>query len=184
MVVSLHGDDSSSLPTNTMNTWRSAKQCGPNCLYALLRLNGRDVTLADVVSEAKPGWDGVSLKQLKEASSRFGLNTDVVEVKKLSALTGLRFPVIAHLSGAREGHFVLLLGVDRAGDAVLIADASKCEMEKQPIGQFSQAWSGYLLVPRSHWRQLWLSRVLSWISIAMVCCAIFETWRYLTRKKG
>lgn len=163
------------LPDKDANSWRELKCCGPNSLYCMLRLNDVDVTLDQVLQAAPPGERGVSLVSLENASNQLGFRTTTVFVETPGALPSLPFPMIAHMSAARDGHFVVLLGIDEANGEVIIGDAVSCEVKRQKLTEFAHLWSGYLLVHDTVVVGWWFDRVL--ITGCGLCLVVFIAWR-------
>lgn len=151
--------------------WRIPANCGPNALYAMLNLYEIDATLAEVMHYAPPSQRGVSLANLKAASCALGLPVRVMRATP-KQLTTLPSPVIAHLSGLRDGHFVVVLTADER--TVVFADMVACTIRRVSIEAFKKNWSGYLLVRDTGLLRYQWPWILS-LGIALVAFSI--VWR-------
>jgi ABC-type bacteriocin/lantibiotic exporter with double-glycine peptidase domain len=127
--------------------WRDEKRCGVNALYALLALHDKKVDQHQLEQVLIPGPGGCSMMQLKEAANHFGLDCELVQTtpQKLSTVV---LPAIAHYSGVRDGHFVVILSV--RPKTVVVSDLTACEIQELNLDQFTRQWSGFLLVKASH----------------------------------
>lgn len=125
------------------DSWRAPANCGPNCLYAYLKLNGKDILLDDLRRLVPLGPEGTSFWQLQKAAEHFGVPSRIIHSAP-AKLRKLTLPAIAHYSGPREGHFTLLLAV--RDQSVVTADMTTCEIQEIPVHEFKRLWSGYLLV--------------------------------------
>ena len=123
-------------------SWRVPQNCGPNALYAFLKLHGTPATLERICELAPPGENGVSLSSLCDASCILGLPAQIVQLGPAD-LRGLAMPVIAHLDGFRNGHFAVVLSADLV--SVVTADLINCKVERVPLERFKRNWSGYIL---------------------------------------
>jgi len=151
-------------------SWRESKCCGPNCLYAVAKLHGIELTLAQVHSLAPPGDTGISSERLEEASESLGLPMETIRVRQFNDLARFRFPVIAHLSSAREGHYLLFLGLNEAQTSVLVADVLTSEVDWKSAASIQSDWSGFLLVPK---RDLFWNRAESAAKIALTLTTMY-----------
>lgn len=126
--------------------------CGPSCLYVLLKLMKHDATYA-ALPEALPAHDpsGYSLKELREAASRLGVPLTAVRFTRQDGY--LEGPAIAHLQSGREGHFVVLMPVGVTRRMVQVIDPPSAPVLRD-LDQLlaSSEWTGSLLLstPPSH----------------------------------
>ncbi len=103
-------------------TFQSGPMCGPNALYSLLVLSGRNVRYEDVVAKVPLGSRGASLESLKDAAADFGI---AMEARKQVAPEDLRRapkPVLVHLNAPPNNdnpdgvdHYVVISGDREAG---------------------------------------------------------------------
>jgi hypothetical protein len=97
--------------------------CGLNCLYALLKLNGNEVDLQTLESALPPrNAQGYSLAELQAAASTFGMRLEGRQVGPSD--TPFDRPVIAHIGfgETRSGHYVVLVPVGRTGTMTQMFD--------------------------------------------------------------
>jgi hypothetical protein len=117
--------------------------CGPRCLYAMLRLSGKTVSLEQVSRAFGPCDGGCSLLELHDCASRFGMRTTVVR-GGADSIGSLPLPAIVHVGEGRTmGHFLVLAEVD--GSEYTVIDGTSGELAVQQ-GEFLRHWSGYALI--------------------------------------
>jgi ABC-type bacteriocin/lantibiotic exporter with double-glycine peptidase domain len=126
---------------------RQGEKDGLNCLYLLLRTEGRnvdyEVLARSCVNEAK-GSNTINLAQL----ARVGSTYLKMEIQRLAPddLGRLTSPVICHLTGARgEGRFVLLVSRGQPGGKELVVTGTG-ELVELAEDEFRREWTGYALV--------------------------------------
>jgi hypothetical protein len=127
--------------------WQDEKAAGPNCLYALLRLQGRDVSHAELV-EAAACERRVTLVSLQREARRRGAYTRVAALDPAS-VEQFPLPAIAHLVSGSDDNFVLVCAV--AGDRVTFLDGTTGQVKRVTRSQFASQWTGYALVPYDPW---------------------------------
>ncbi|MGC8639202.1 MAG: cysteine peptidase family C39 domain-containing protein [Isosphaeraceae bacterium] len=127
------------------DNWRREKRCGVNALYGFLAIQDRSVSLADVQRVLIPGASGTSMLQLRDAAGRLGFPCDILRTNP-EGLGKLTVPAIAHYSGVRDGHFVVILDVRPR--SVVVTDLTACEVKELSLDDFKRLWSGYVLVKR------------------------------------
>jgi ABC-type bacteriocin/lantibiotic exporter with double-glycine peptidase domain len=125
--------------------WREPINCGPNALYAFMRLHDANVTYADVREAVGSTDGGSSFLQLKTAARKLGRSTEVFTCD-FESLRDLSLPAIVHLSGVRGGHFLILLRVNE--DSVIVGDGIDCEIQELSNSAFAKSWSGFVLASR------------------------------------
>lgn len=157
----------SQLFEGTDGNWRIPRYCGPNALYAFLKLHGQDVSYTDVLNGTAPDENGASMTDLKRCSESLGLH---VLVRKMdpTQLQEIQFPAVAHMSGHRLGHFLVALGFDESG-GLIVADPTACTVEAMEMNLFKADWSGYMLTRKE---TLWHSPAL-YLSAAALVLLIF-----------
>ncbi|MGH9365336.1 MAG: cysteine peptidase family C39 domain-containing protein [Thermoanaerobaculia bacterium] len=142
--------------TNLPVRQRSENDCGPAALCNFLNLRGTPCSRADLERFEHRGPGGVSMLELREAASRYGVQ-----------LEGWRFdpgrvqdvptPFLAFL---RSRHFVVVTSVGRVG-AVEVIDPALGRL-RYPGERFVRLWTGLCLIPagsvRSHFWQNDLGR--------------------------
>lgn len=131
--------------------------CGPNCLYALLKLHGLKIDYDDLMSMLPRGGKGVSLRAMQDAARGLGIDTRVVH-GQYAQLRRAAFPLIVHLKpppGDQDGvgHYVVVLNATDERIFVLDAQIGSFSSYDQP--RFEQLWSGYALcVQQPRWSLL------------------------------
>jgi len=125
--------------------WRSERVCGVNCLYLLLRFEGRDVdylSLQNGLLNEKP----TSLHELKAAAYRHDLDLRLARMKP-SDLIGVHKPVVVHLESVdaraqTSGHFVLVTQAYKNG--VQYIDGTTTELRSVAWKDFERSWDGFV----------------------------------------
>lgn len=140
-----HSRADSLVRLSNSESWRIPKNCGPNSLYAYLKLHGCDGSMRQILNLATPDEKGTSMQTLCDAANQLGVPSKIVEMPRLEA-GNIKMPVIAHLSGTRLGHFVVVLRVN--ADRIVTADLVNCTIQEESISAFKRNWSGFLLVPK------------------------------------
>lgn len=146
--------------------------CGPNALYMLLRAHGRPVLADGFFREIQPGVQGLSLAELRDASTRYGLPAEVRCCTYKELISGCTFPLVALLQPGQgmdhhsSGHYVLVLDADLEG--VTLVDGTSGEQDYLPRAGFCRSWKGYIVVPamvQSSWLLLLVSMVPGWLLV-------------------
>jgi type II secretory pathway pseudopilin PulG len=131
--------------------WLEMNACGPNSLFVLLKLLGKNVTLGQVNELVKcDPILGCSMADLSNAASALGAPADVLFVRP-DELADVPFPFILHgTSGlkAKTGHFYIIVGRDRAKHQLAVIDPMLELFTWSSEGPILSEYSGYVLVPR------------------------------------
>jgi hypothetical protein len=154
--------------------WRNPRRCGPNCVYAYLRLHGHDIPLSAVVERVPLTDRGSSLADLRAAATDLGVSSRVLRTIP-SRLVEIDLPAIAHMQ-TREGHFVIILKVDP--EVIVVSDMLRGDVERMPPDVFYEQWSGFVLVPSGG--------ALSWRAQALIAvgfAALLGAAAYRPREK-
>lgn len=137
---------------------RTDNVCGPNCLYMLLTDLGHTVTTDEWEAWYPSHPDGMSMADLKDVCSRFGVDTEVRRCTP-GDLRSLRGPAIAHMDmgPSRPRHFVLLTGTITANERIEVIDGTTAETKYYPLETITNIWTGWvLLVRRPPYRYHWI----------------------------
>lgn len=134
-------------------SWQEPKLCGPNSLYVLLRLMGRQVTHEEVLAEIPVGDNGCTLADLSQAATKFGLQHRVLQVSERD-LRRLSPPFLVHEvvmtegkpEEAAAGHFFVVTRFGSDGEVYHI-DATSGAYQCAFGDRFTGSFSGYVLVP-------------------------------------
>jgi hypothetical protein len=121
--------------------------CGANSLYVFLRLHNVGCSLADVRDEVRVTDHGASMRELKEAAGRHGLDAVVLSASPAELFT--RLPAIARLSatgGEDRGHYVVVTRADENG--VQLIDGTTGRLNQVARAAFEREFSGYALARR------------------------------------
>lgn len=129
--------------------WRSARNCGPNCLYLMLSGTGNDVKYEDLVAAVDVGPRGTTLPQLRDAAQSLGYDLVIYKCSP-QELGTIRLPVIVHLdreSGdvSGTGHFVVLTEYNETTRVAQVFDGTTGSPELMDFETLRRMWSGYLL---------------------------------------
>lgn len=162
-----YGDLRDQIPKTTIDSWRDGKRCGPNSLYVLLKLAGRKISMNHVLEVLPPHDNGVSMRELEDASQQLGMPMVTLQLGSLGDIENFQSPFIAHLSGNREGHFLIVLGINESKELVTVADAISCEIQEYSVSEFRRQWSGFVLVSIAEYRWDQIYRVLRIVFIVL-----------------
>jgi hypothetical protein len=127
--------------------WRSARNCGLNCLYILLGAHNIETDYNCLSEEVLVEDKGSSLTDLRLAAKRHGLAATLGKTGP-EGLTGLPKPVVAHWDlanqpGDNPGHFVLVLKT--TAESVEFMDGTSGTIGALEWREFQRRWSGYVL---------------------------------------
>jgi ATP-binding cassette subfamily B protein len=129
---------------------RQPDENGAAALATIVRYYGMTENL-ETVARLIPTRDGfASLLSLKQAALKLGFSTRIVKGTRCEALLKVTFPAIAHEQTQAEqknkhpGHFVVIFEGEQ--NSVVIGNTSSGVIEKQPLHQFCQTWTGVLLL--------------------------------------
>jgi predicted double-glycine peptidase len=165
--------------------WRVTRNCGVNCLYVLLRVNGRSVVYKDLMNDLHARSSGFqnSMTDLLHTARDWGLQCQLGKTT-IDSLESLPKPVIAHVEkGSPEtGHFVLVMKIGPEGIEVM--DGTTGSLITLTTREFAQGWTGYILyIPRP-----WYARIPLWsycmLAVAMgggISAAMHQLWRSKNR---
>lgn len=145
--------------------------CGPNALYMLLKAHDQSVSADVFFREVAPGDQGLSLAELRNACSRYGLPAEVRHCTYEQLVCACPLPLVALLhrpcetAGRSAGHYVLV--VDASPVGVTLIDGTRGEQERYSREVFCRNWKGYVVVPVSG-QQDWLMltiTIAAWLLI-------------------
>lgn len=151
--------------------WRNPLRCGPNSLYAYLKIHGKPSDLDSISRRVVIEPSGASLAGLRKAATDLGVPSIVVKID-LADLRQVPLPAIAHYNN-RGGHYRLLLKVDQ--DHITSADLTSGRIEDTSLDAFMEFWSGYLIIPKSTDTFHGPSQAIGWV-ILVVTSIILGRW--------
>ncbi len=130
---------------------RTRLDCGANALYLLLHLEGRPVTVEQLLSKLPPHRpDGYSMAELAATSRALGLELEGVRFAKGDPNPDR--PAIAFIENARGGHFTMLRPVGSTGSMVQVVDPPSPPWVTDYDRLFVDGlWTGRILTPRPPW---------------------------------
>lgn len=147
-------DHRSNYPEHLMfgGAWQDPKRCGPNSLYVLLSLMGKEVTRGQVDSLVPITDRGTSLEALSRAADALGLRHRLMKVSQ-KELYQLPAPLLVHekIHGGdptsdTSGHFYVIthfIGDGRFG----LIDGVSATYSRSTSDRIDRSFSGYVLVP-------------------------------------
>lgn len=157
--------------------------CGVFCLYAALRMQGKEADLHDlIVPEYIGSPKGSSLFELQRAATDFGLHAETITHISTGFLKRYRYPVILHVKSSPTSkaydHFVLYLGT--ADGKARIFDPPGL-MLLLPFRELLPRWSGNVLLlapqPIKRLRMIAAANVHSLLCIVPVAALVlFVLW--------
>jgi len=127
--------------------WRAENRCGLNCVYFLLRFDGRRVNYGEIETRRGVTRKGLpaSLFEIRQLALGYGLGIETGRTNP-DGLKAVAKPCIAHLestavSGTATGHFVVVVD---ANDKVIFVDGTTAETVERAWPEFLRVWSGYI----------------------------------------
>jgi Peptidase C39 family len=152
--------------------------CGTLALYHLLHLEGRPTDFSQLESMlGVPTAEGHSLRELREAASRFGLKLDAVVLPKRQPT--IQGPALVFVKNDRWGHFIVVRPVGHTGRLIQVLDGERLPIVTDAEWLFaSSAWTGLALVPHRL-----NSIVMAGLSVACACM-IALVLRLFARTQG
>lgn len=156
--------------------FQNDKHCGPNSLYALLRLYGVDVDHERLTDSISLDDRGCSVGDLQKAASEIGVRLEAVRVRPEQLRQSL-LPAIVHYgtSPGDTGHFFVLLNIEQVGEDQFMQTIDGSDGQfvvRAPMGQFFREWDGVLLVVSRE------SNSLSWGWSAAGCLLVINAFVY------
>jgi hypothetical protein len=149
----------------------SPQMCGPNALYMFLRAHDLPVLADGFFREVEPGDQGLSLAQLRDASTRYGLPAEIRRCTYQELLSAVPFPLVVLLQPGFDddqqqhaGHYVLVLAANSEG--VSLVDGTSGELIQLARHRFCRKWKGYVLVEaegRFSWLLICAGTIAAWI---------------------
>lgn len=118
--------------------YRRPHDCGPCCLYFILRHYGIRVELKTLRHATGWGWGGTSLHGLAQGAEALGLRATCVKIDA-ALLSEVAYPVIAHI---QQRHFVVVLGANPR--QALLVDP-RFGLGHVSRDTFEEMWIGHLL---------------------------------------
>lgn len=131
--------------------WRDQGDCGPLCLYLLMRLKGHTVSVQDVKESLH--YDpvvGCSLADVARAAEKLGFPVEIRFVNPRE-LPEVGRPFIAHVGGSLErgiGHFLVIIDYSRELSQYTAIDTTYQRLRAQTEGSLLAGYSGYVLTPK------------------------------------
>jgi len=170
LVASLSGAGVAAADVDRIN------DCGVNCLYVLLRLDSRDVDLAELRRVIpRPDDRGLSMADLRDAAARFGVHLRGARLRREDL--PLDRPVIALLSPEDRGHFVVLEPVGTTGTMAMLLDfPGPPRIVDYSSLATSKGWEGLALVPVRSWERV-LPYAIGIAALALMLPLIYAPWR-------
>jgi predicted double-glycine peptidase len=127
-------------------------RCGPNAVYMLLKLEGREVRFSDILEGTRVDAQGVSLTEVRNALEKHGMAAELIKCQP-SDLPLIFPPYIMYVNTPRSansvddlGHFVIVVSINQKTLQVL--DASTAAEKTYQRHKITNIWDGVLIVPK------------------------------------
>ncbi|HUE72086.1 MAG TPA: cysteine peptidase family C39 domain-containing protein [Pirellulaceae bacterium] len=162
------------------SSWSQPGRCGVNCLYAMLRLAGRDVTYSELCSTVPSDQTrGSNLADLESAAKRYGVSAHTRKVST-SKIPELVPPFILHMELADvsgSGHFVTVYNMRYVPETkryvLFYIDGGNATMTQAPLPVLSKTLTGYVLVDASRQStSLFNLSAYSYLSLTLVSVVV------------
>ena len=132
---------------DSLDLWRTPKQCGRNAAYMLIKLFGISADYRSMASEIPVFEGGSRLSDIARSVRARGLDVRAVRATP-DSLERIPLPAIAHSEEETgQGHYVVLLRV--SPESVSLIDGTTARYAELERDKFHELWSGHLLVLRS-----------------------------------
>jgi ABC-type bacteriocin/lantibiotic exporter with double-glycine peptidase domain len=132
-------------------TWREKGDCGPASLYVLMRLMGRNVSLADVKGVIRINPEtGCSLADIAAGADALGVTAEIRFLKPQD-ISRLTFPCILHVNGSLKtgaGHFFVVAAYYPDKHELAVVDTDFDMLRPLSEREFFQDFSGYALLAK------------------------------------
>lgn len=141
--------------------------CGVYSLYAALRLHGKEVAFADLLTPKYiSSYKGSTLGELRQAAMDFGAHAEAVDGLTAASLRASSDPIILHVRrpgfGTPYAHWVLFLGVE--GGKARIVDPPHA-VQLLPFAELLALWDGTGLMVAKAPVSTWPVRVAAWLEL-------------------
>ena len=155
------------------------KTCGQNALYALLRLNGKDVQHEEVLKALPASPSGTSLEELRACAATFGVDLDAIKAIG-DDLERLPLPAIVHTgANSAHGHYLVLVALYDPGYPRFI-DGTSGETIDWNRAEFLRYWTGHaLVIHKTGWSKFvgFLPLIVFALGIAAAIATIWNLWK-------
>jgi ABC-type bacteriocin/lantibiotic exporter with double-glycine peptidase domain len=121
------------------------RACGPISAYICLRWLGRDVSLEEIVKQANPDGQGISVADLLALLREHGVSASLV--KDDSADLGEIPPYSILFVG--KAHCVVFVGMEKQGESVRYIEPSDGSLRSVPRSVMNRDWTGEAILIQS-----------------------------------
>jgi ABC-type bacteriocin/lantibiotic exporter with double-glycine peptidase domain len=165
--------------------------CGANALYMLLKAHGQPVSASPFFREVNPGDQGLSLVEVRDTSTRYGLPAEVRRCTYEQLVGGCRLPLIAFVQSSLEtadcgtGHYVLVVDADSEG--ITLVDGTSGEQKLYLRDAFCRNWKGYVVVPvrgQPDWLLLLTISFVVWMLVGWFILRSNRSGIHMSRSAG
>lgn len=147
--------------------WREDRNCGPNALYVLLFMCGKQPEYQGLLSRFTLTERGASVADMARVAGEYGVPLVPLRAKA-SALRKFPMPAVVHCHNPDRdgGHYLVLLSVNE-DDTFTALGPITGKMERLAQGDFYDQWTGVILVRSDRWSDKRLDWLLMSSSGAM-----------------
>lgn len=123
----------------------SIEDCGPTCLYMLLKYYGGYEKLETIKKLCKTDKEGTTLYDLKEAATKLGFQADSYHASVDDLKKSVKTPFIAHvLIDQKYYHYIIVYKIKKNG--VVLADPKEGRFIKMSISKFKAIYLQSILL--------------------------------------
>ncbi len=123
----------------------SIEDCGPTCLYMLLKYYGGYEKLETIKKLCKTDKEGTTLYDLKEAAIALGFQTDSYHASVDDLQKNIHFPFIAHVFiDQKYYHYIIVYKIKK--NHILVADPKEGRLLKMSISRFEAIYLNSILL--------------------------------------
>jgi ABC-type bacteriocin/lantibiotic exporter with double-glycine peptidase domain len=150
---------------------QDAVMCGPNSIYILLALYGKQISFDNPFWSHPLHESGMSLQEVAETCASFGLPVDIRKCDLAELCENLQGPVIIYSKSwtlGQERHYAVILRAQ--GNEIDVMDSTTGSYFKSNLDGLGRFYLGYVIVPRVAEEGfpfvLWIAAPIFWLMIA------------------
>lgn len=163
--------------------WRSARNCGVNCMYLMLRSRVAECDYEALVAATSIDERGSTPVQLRDGAARVGFDTEIAKAAPTD-LESIELPVVLYLTEFSDkmgeaGHYVVLTDLSEGGDSAHVFDGTTAMAGDVPMEKLRRAWTGILIRPvaAAEWALPRSAALLGGIAVMLLAIAALRSRR-------
>jgi ABC-type bacteriocin/lantibiotic exporter with double-glycine peptidase domain len=159
--------------------------CGRNATYTMLRMLGFDVPYENVRSQIPDVTHGVTLSDIRQVLNDNGMEATVAQLSPTDLFdVTLPCAVLLDLGGAPGDLKHIVVMTEVTDDGVVVVDPVVATQEKWPWHYFSDAWTGYAVIPNRPVQNRWSLILPAFVLSAAVLAMVFKRKLPISTRQG